>query len=173
MTRPDRIIPVEKIDEGLRLNDQNIRGLVESSQLLLSKDHDLHAISLAILGFEELGKFSELQTLQEAAKKTGDSSISVKDELFRSHPYKQRIAKRLMPEEATILVPAYFDKQYFDSKYFQTENITVEPEVRSECVFVDWIDNDWRVGIGTSCDRKRLQKLLESILQALDKLEER
>jgi AbiV family abortive infection protein len=170
MTRPDRIIPVAKLIEGLRLLDQNIRDFVKDSQVLLSGNHDSHAVALAIYAFEELGKYSELQRIQDEASKKAESTITVKDELFRSHQYKQTIAKKLVPQDVMILVPAYFDEKYFDPKYFQTKNISVEPHLRSECSFVDWIDNDWRIGIGTTCDAERLRKFLKAVLQTLDVL---
>jgi AbiV family abortive infection protein len=171
MTRPDRVIPLAKVTEGLRLLDANIRAFVTDSQALLSEGHDSHAIALAIYAFEELGKYSELQRLQEEATKKEATTIVVKDELFQLHPYKQDIAKKLLPEESMILMPAYFDERYFSPKYFWTRTVSVKPSLRSECTFVDWIDDDWRIGIGTTCDAARLRKFLTSVQEALDRLE--
>lgn len=169
VARPDRIIPLVKLPEGLSLLDQNIRDFVVDSKMLVSKGHGWHAIALAIFAFEELGKYEELQRLGDESQSRGEDKVRVKDALFRSHPYKQDIAGKLIPKDAMILMPSYFDETYFDPKFFQTENETVDrPNLRSECTFVDW-DNDWRHG--APHDTEQLKKFLDAVLDALNKLE--
>jgi AbiV family abortive infection protein len=171
MAHPDRVIPIARLPEGLRLCAQNIRDFVADAQLLLSKGHGLHAIALAIFAFEELGKYSELHRLAAEAIKKGENNVIVKDALFRSHDYKQDIAKRLVPSDSMILLPTYFDHKYFDPEFFQTEDVTVgtNPKLRTECVFVDWVEADWR--FGTPHDTERLKKFLNSIMDELNKLD--
>jgi AbiV family abortive infection protein len=169
MDHPDRIIPITKLQEGLHLLAQNIRVFVVDAEMLLSKGHGWHAIALAIFAFEELGKYAELQRLGEESGKKGGSTISAKDALFRSHSYKQDFARRLVPKDAMILLPAYFSSKYFDPKFFGTENVTPTNPLRVQCVFVDWIESDWLHG--TPHDTVRLKKFLSSIVDALNKLE--
>ncbi|MGD0422486.1 MAG: AbiV family abortive infection protein [Candidatus Bathyarchaeia archaeon] len=168
MGNPDRIIPLTRLPEGLRLCAQNIRDFVVDAEQLLSKGHDYHAVALAIFAFEELGKYSELKKLGEEATKTGTTNVTVKDDLFRLHDYKQNIAKQLLPVDTMILIPAYFSDIYFSPKYFRTKAVKVEPSLRLECVFVDWINDDWRYG--TPHDTERLKKFLGAIIDALNKL---
>lgn len=157
-----------RIAEGLRLCAQNIRDFVADAETLLLKGHGWHAIALAIFAFEELGKYAELQRIKESSENVQDTT-SVRDALFRSHDYKQGFAKRLVPSDAMILLPKYFDDRYFDPKFFQTDEVTVKPSLRLECVFVDWLDGDWR--IGAPHDTERLRKFLNAILEVLNKLD--
>jgi AbiV family abortive infection protein len=167
MARSDRVIPVSKLPEGIRLCAQNIRDFIVDANMLLSKGHGLHAIALAIFAFEELGKYAELQRLKESNK--NKDTVSVPDALFYRHDYKQEVARKLVSEEDTILLPAYFDSKYFSPKYFQTEEVTPTPILRTQCVFVDWVDEDWR--FGTPHDTERLKTFMNAILAALYKLE--
>ena len=170
VARPDRIIPLAKLPEGLSLLDQNIRDFVVDSKMLVSKGHGWHAIALAIFAFEELGKYEELQRLGDESQSRGEDKVRVKGALFQSHQYKQDIARKLIPKDAMILMSRYFDETYFDPEFFQTENETVDrPNLRSECTFVDWIDNDWRHG--APHDTEQLKKFLNAVLDALNKLE--
>jgi len=168
LAHPDRIIPLTRLPEGLRLLAQNIRDFVVDARQLLSKGHGYHAVALAIFAFEELGKYSELKRLGEESSRMGNSNITVKDSLFRSHDCKQEIAKQLLPPDTMILIPAYFSDRYFSSKYFETEEVRVQPNLRLECVFVDWLDDDWRYG--TPHDTERLKKFLDAVMDALNKL---
>jgi AbiV family abortive infection protein len=166
MSHPDRIIPVAKLSEGLRLCARNIRDFVTEAELILTKGHGWHAIALAIFAFEELGKYAELRRIKESVK-SGQDNVNVKDALFRSHDYKQNFARKLIPKDAMILLPACFDDACFDPKVFQTENETVDrPNLRSECTFVDWIDNDWRHG--APHDTEQLKKFLNAVMDALN-----
>ncbi|MCJ7768463.1 AbiV family abortive infection protein [Candidatus Bathyarchaeota archaeon] len=165
MSHPDRIIPVAKLPEGLRLCAQNIREFVADAQTLLSKGHGWHTIALAIFAFEELGKYAELRRIKESVK-SGQDKVNVKDALFRSHDYKQNFARKLIPKEAMILLPAYFNNKYFGPEFFQTENVTPSDTLRVQCVFVDWIDDDWRYG--AAHDTERLKKFLNAIMDALN-----
>jgi AbiV family abortive infection protein len=165
---PDRIIPLSRLLEGLRLCAQNIRDFVVDARQLLSKGHGYHAVALAIFAFEELGKYSELKRLGEQSNRIGASNVTVKDDLFRSHDYKQKLAEQLLPAETMILIPAYFSSTYFSSRYFETEEVKVEPTLRLECVFVDWLGDDWRYG--TPHDTERLKKFLSAVIDALNKL---
>ena len=177
VARPDRIIPLAKLPEGLRLLGKNIRDFVVDSEMLVSKGHGWHAITLAIFAFEELGKYEEelgkyeeLQRLGDESRRRGEDKVRVKGALFRSYQDKQGIARKLIPKDAMILMPSYFDETYFDPKFFQTENETVDrPNLRSECTFVDWIDNDWRHG--APHDTEQLRKFLNAVMDALNKLE--
>jgi AbiV family abortive infection protein len=168
LVHPDRVIPLSRLAEGLRLCAQNVRDFVVDAERLLSEGHGYHAVALAIFAFEELGKYSELKKLGEETIKTGASSLTVKDDLFRSHEYKQKIAKQLIPVDAIILLPAYFSDKYFDPEYFGAKEVSVEPHLRLDCVFVDWLDGDWRYG--TPHDTERLKKFLNAIIIALNKL---
>jgi AbiV family abortive infection protein len=165
---PDRIIPLTRLPEGLRLCAQNIRDFIVDAENLLSKGHGYHAVALAIFAFEELGKYSELKRLGEQSSKMGASNVTVKDGLFRSHDHKQKIAQQLLPAETMILIRAYFSDVYFSPKYFGTEEVRVEPNLRLECVFVDWLGDDWRYG--TPHDTERLKKFLDAVMNALNKL---
>ncbi len=164
MGYPDRLIPVSRLQEGLKLCAQNVRDFVIDAEQVLLKGHGYHAVALAIFAFEELGKYSELKRLGEDANKTSAANLTVRDDLFRSHDYKQNVAKQLIDRDAMILLPAYFDSAYFD-----TEEVAVEPNLRLECVFVDWLEKDWRYG--TPHDTERLRKFLNAIMEALSKLE--
>jgi len=168
MAHPDRIIPVSKLPEGLRLCAQNVRDFVVDAENAMSKGHGWHAIALAIFAFEELGKYYELKRLGEEARKNGLSDLMVKDNLFRSHTTKQIVARKLVPSHAIILLPESFDKQYFDSKSFQTEPVTVSPNLRLECAFVDWLDGAWT--LGAPHDTERIKTFLNSIMDALNNL---
>ena len=168
MAHPDRIIPLTRLSEGLRLLAQNIRDFVVDARQLLSKGHGYHAVALAIFAFEELGKYSELKRLGEESSRMGNSNITVKDALFRSHDCKQEIARQLLPVDRMILVPPLFSSMYFDPKFFATEEVRVKPNLRLECVFVDWIDDDWRHG--TPHDTERLKRFLDAVMDALNKL---
>jgi AbiV family abortive infection protein len=170
MPNPDRNIPVARLPEGLQLCAQNIRYFVEDSEMLLSKGHGYHAIALAIFAFEELGKYYELKRLGEEATAKGESSITVRDDLFTKHGYKQDIVKQnhLIPSETMVLLPKYFDETYFSPKYFGTIEVKTDPDLRLECTFVDWVDGDWRSG--TPHEAERLRKFLLAIIEALSKL---
>jgi len=169
MSRPDRIIPVIKLPEGLRLCAQNVRDFVNEAHLILSKGHGWHAIALAIFAFEELGKYSELKRLGGEAQENGLKEVKVKDELFRSYDTKQNIAKQLVPKQARTLLQGAFGSRNFDSRAFQTETVSVEPNLRLECVFVDWLGDDWR--LGAPHDTTRITMFLNPIVEALNKLE--
>jgi AbiV family abortive infection protein len=170
VARPDRIIPLAKLPEGLSLLDQNIRDFIVDSKMLVSKGHGWHAIALAIFAFEELGKYEELQRLGDEARRRGEDKVRAKDALFRFHQHKQKNARRLISKDAMILIPRYFSETYFSSKFFQTENESVDrPNLRLECTFVDWVDNDWQHG--APHDTEQLKKFLDAVLDALNKLE--
>ena len=162
------MIPLTRLQEGLKLCAQNIRDFVVDARQILLKGHGYHAVALAIFAFEELGKYSELKRLGEESSKTGTSNVTVKDALFRSHDCKQEIAKKLLPADAMSLIPAYFSDIYFSPKYFGTEEVRVESNLRLECVFVDWLDGDWRYG--TPHDTERLKKFLDAVMDELNKL---
>ena len=168
MGHPDRIIPLTRLPEGLRLCAQNIRDFVVDAEHLLSKGHGYHAVALAIFAFEELGKYSELKRLGEQSSKMGASNVTVKDDIFRSHDHKQKEAKQLLLAETMILIPAYFSDTYFGPPYFGTKEVRVDPNLRLECVFVDWLGDDWRYG--TPHDTERLKKFLDAVVNALNKL---
>jgi AbiV family abortive infection protein len=168
LAHPDRIIPLDRLAEGLRLCAQNVRDFIVDARLLLSKGHGYHAIALAIFAFEELGKYSELKTLGDEAKRLGMSSLTVKDVLFSRHDYKQNIAKNLLVPDAMMLLTADFDPKAFDPKAFATEDVAVEPILRLDCVFVDWRECDWIHG--TPHDTERLKVFLDAIMDALNKL---
>jgi AbiV family abortive infection protein len=167
MPHPDRIIPVARLSEGLRLCARNIRDFVTEAELILTKGHGWHAIALAIFAFEELGKYAELRRFRESSE--NKDSVPVPDALFRFHDYKQKLARELVPEDAMILLPTYFDSRYFSPEFFGTESVTPTPTLRTQCVFVDWIDGDWR--IGAPHDTERLKKFLNAIMDSLNKLE--
>ena len=172
MRHPDRLIPVAKLPEGLGLCAQNIRDFIVDAATLLSKGHGWHAIALAIFAFEELGKYAELRRIKESSKNAHD--VRVKDALFRSHDYKQELARQVVPSDSIILLPKYFGDKYFDSEFFGTENVTITPNLRAECAFVDWVDGDWLDRdwrIGTPHDTEQLKKFLDAVLDALNKLE--
>ena len=168
MGHPDRIIPLARLSEGLRLCAQNIRDLVVDAEIILSRGHGYHAVALAIFAFEELGKYSELKTLGEESRKRNESNVTVKDDLFRRHDHKQNIAKKLIPDDAMTILPAAFDARVFDPKAFQTEVVSVEPQLRLECVFVDWVEGEWQ--FGTPHDTEHIRKFLHAIMDALNKL---
>ena len=168
LVHPDRVIPLGRLEEGLDLCAQNVRDFVLDAKNLLSNGHGYHAVALAIFAFEELGKYSELKRLGEESAKIGASSLKVKDDLFRLHNYKQDIAKQLVPADTMILIPRYFSDTYFSPKYFGTKEVMVEPNLRLECVFVDWLNGDWRYG--TPHEPERLKKFLNAIIDALNKL---
>jgi AbiV family abortive infection protein len=144
-----------------------VRDFVADAQTLLSRGHGWHAIVLAIFAFEELGKYAELRRIKDSVK-SGQDKVNVKDALFRSHDYKQTIARELIPKDAMILLPASFDDASFDSEAFQTDDVTPSDTLRVQCVFVDWKDDDWCYG--TPHDTERLKEFLNAVINALNKL---
>jgi AbiV family abortive infection protein len=173
MTRADRVIPVTKLPEGLRLCANNVREFVADARNLIAKGHGWHAIALAMFAYEELGKYAELLRHSQSAK-GGQDSVNVKDELFSSHIYKYGIASKLIPEDAKIIVPGVaglFGSAYFDAAYFDigTPPVTPSDTLRAQCVYVDWVDDDWRHG--TPHDTEQIKKFLNSIIDTLSKLE--
>ena len=105
---------------------------------------------------------------REQSRKMGASNVTVKDDLFRLHDYKQKTAEQLLAAETMIPIPAYFSDTYFSPKYFGTKEVTVKPNLRLECVFIDWLGDDWRYG--TPHDTQRLNKFLEAVMNAPNKL---
>jgi hypothetical protein len=95
--------------------------------------------------------------------------VPVDDRLFYDHRHKQELARKLIPQDALILVPAYFDLQYFDTECFQTEDVEVSPTLRLDCVFVNWKDGKWVHGSDIETDR--IKKFTQAILDALNSLE--
>jgi AbiV family abortive infection protein len=171
--RPDRIVPVSRLPEGLRLCANNVRDFVVDAENLIAKGHGWHAIALAMFAYEELGKYDELLRHRQSAK-SGQDSVNVKDAIFSSHTYKYGIASKLIPEDAKIIVPevpGFFDSAYFDSAYFDigTPAVTPSDSLRAQCVYVDWVDDDWRHG--TPHDTDQIKRFLNSIIEALNKLE--
>lgn len=167
-SKPNRIIPVIKLLEGLRLCAQNVRDFVVDAENLISKGHGWHAIALAMFAYEELGKYKELHCHKQSAK-NGQGSVSVKDALFSSHSYKYAIASKLIPDKDKIILPAYFDDEYFNPKYFQDKDVTPSDKLRTQCVYVDWIEDDWRHG--TPHDTEQIRRFLKSIIASLVQLE--
>jgi hypothetical protein len=102
-------IPTNKIDDGLRLCDRNIRQFVKDVRILKKESSDYHAIALAIFAFEELAKYSELKKAKESATQ---STVKIDKRLLGgpgAHSYKQNIARKLIPSEAMIVMLAAFD----------------------------------------------------------------
>jgi AbiV family abortive infection protein len=168
-------IPVTQLDTGLKICAANIRQFVKDVDILLENSSIFHATTLAIFAVEELAKYSELERVKRLAN---GPTVQVDDRLFRSHPYKQGLAKKLISNEAWILAPAvfepaYFDSKYFDSRYFATGSskpeVTVSPTLRLDCSFVNWKDGGWVYGSGIQMDR--LKQFAENILDVLAEFE--
>jgi AbiV family abortive infection protein len=121
-----------------------------------------------MFAYEELGKYDKLLEHKQSTKGQQEN-VNVKDKLFRSHKEKYDRASKLISEEDKIILPACFDDKYFDSKVFQTEEVTPSDKVRAQCVYVDWIEDDWRHG--TPHDTEQIKRFLKAIIEALNKLE--
>ena len=134
----------------------------------MSKGHGWHAIALAMFAYEELGKYDKLLEHKQSVQNQQEK-VNVQDKLFRSHKEKYARASKLIPEEDKIILPAFFDDKYFNSKFFQTEEVTPSDKIRAQCVYVDWIEGDWRHG--TPHDTEQLKRFLKAIIEALNKLE--
>ena len=99
--RKDRVtgkieIPVSQIDIGLGLCAKNTRRFVEDVDILLENSSILHATALAIFAAEELVEYSELRKAKISAT---DPNGKVDGRLFWNHPYKQELAKDLLPKK--------------------------------------------------------------------------
>jgi AbiV family abortive infection protein len=160
------IIPVNKLNEGLRVCANNIRRFLLDIERLVQDVSDWHAVALAIFAFEELAKYSELKRAKEAAT---SSIVRVDRRLFWSHKYKQEIARKLVPLDAVELFPAGFNRQAFNSTFWNMETISVSPSLRLDCVFVNWENGEWTHG--SPILPERLKSFCKAILDALNHLE--
>jgi AbiV family abortive infection protein len=162
-------IPADKIGDGLRLCDRNIRQFAKDVRILLKESSDYHAIALAIFAFEELAKYSELRKAKESATQ---GTVKIDKRLLGgpgAHRYKQDIARKLIPPEAMIVMPAAFDPAHFDSKHFMTEDVKVSPTLRLDCVFVNWKEEEGRWDLGCPVLPDQIRKFTDAILDELEK----
>ena len=162
-------IPTDKIGDGLRLCDRNIRQFAKDVRILLKESSDYHAIALAIFAFEELAKYSELRKAKESAT---HSSVKIDKRLLGgpgAHRYKQEIARKLIPPKAMIVMPSLFDPARFDSKYFMTDDVEVSPTLRLDCIFVNWKEEEERWDLGCPVLPAQITKFTDAILDALEK----
>lgn len=162
-------IPISTIDDGLRLCDRNIRQFAKDVRVLLRESSDYHAIAMAIFAFEELAKYSELRKAKESGT---ENSVKVDKRLLggpEAHIYKQKIASKLIPPEAMIVMPAGFDPAYFDSKYFMTVDVRVSPPLRLDCLFVNWKEEERTWDLGCPVIPDQIMKFTDAILNELEK----
>jgi len=159
-----RIIPVDRLQEGMNLCARNIRGYLQDVQKLLDNPHDCsdwHAVMLAIFAFEELAKFAQLK---EAKARAATGNVEIDDQLFSKHKYKQELAGKLIDKKSLKLI----DKTSLEPS-FRGETVTITPSLRLDCAFVDWENDQWTHG--TPLIPNNLRKFKESIAQALCSLE--
>jgi len=162
-------IPTNKIDDGLRLCDRNIRQFVKDAHILMKESSDYHAIAFAIFAFEELAKYSELKKAKESATQ---STVKIDKRLLggrEAHRYKQNIARKLIPPEAMIVMPAGFDPAGFDSKGFTTEDVEISPPLRLDCLFVNWKEEEGTWDLGCPVLPDQIKKFTDAILNELEK----
>ena len=159
-----RVIPVDRLHEGIRLCARNIRGYLNDVRLLLDQPDGLshwHAVVLAIFAFEELAKLDQLKKAK--AKATADK-VEIDDRLFSDHKYKQELARELIDKESLKLID---EASLLPA--FRSETVEISPYLRLDCAFVDWKDGQWIHG--TPLIPNNLRKFRESIAQALCSLE--
>jgi len=162
-----RIIPVNKLQEGMNLCARNIRGYLQDVQKLLDNPHDYsewHAVMLAIFAFEELAKYYELKKAKEEAATNKVDKVEMDDRLFRNHEYKQELARELIDKDFIRLI----DEASLPPG-FRGETVEISHRLRLDCAFVDWRDDQWIHG--TPLMPSNLRKLKESIALALLSLE--
>jgi len=164
-------IPVQKLDEGLKLCAKNIRRFKKDVEVLLKSASDWHAIALAIFACEELGKY---RALLEAKKTASGGTGQVNKLIFgfggrRSHEHKMQLAQKLLPAQALTLIPRYVISSTHDPIII--DKVEVSAPVRLACLFVDWNPEtrDW--DFGTPISRDHLIGLVDAVIAALNKLE--
>jgi AbiV family abortive infection protein len=161
-------IPRNKIDDGLKRIARNIRSFSKDVDLLLKSRSDWHAIALAIFALEELGKYNALQEAKRTA--TGTASVKINKKLFVNHAYKQAIAKGLLPDKTWTLLPRVVLLDPEDSsKHVLSHSVKVSPQLRLDCLFVDWKDGNWNFGFPES--REHVRDFVHAIEDALWVLE--
>lgn len=168
------VIPLDKVDEGLRLIGFNIQSLYQDHYTLMQAGSPWHANVMAIFALEELVKYFVLKRDKKLALETQETSIKVDERLFgrgrNSHQYKLDIAREqeLIPLDAWTIHTAAFDKAAFDSAAFDTEDVTVSTALRTRNIFVDWTNGKWEVG--SLSESTRTKKFVDLIMEKLVQL---
>ncbi|MGA3108165.1 MAG: AbiV family abortive infection protein [Candidatus Bathyarchaeia archaeon] len=137
------VIPVAKLNEGIELCAGTIRQLAHDAYVLLDRTIPSvwSALVLAIFAYEELAKCAELTTKNDSAGREGE--VKIDKRFFTDHVFKQNVAREIVGNAATELLPSGFDEAYFDSSYFDTKPMSVSHDLRVNCVFVSWRDDKW------------------------------
>jgi len=157
-------IPINRLDEGIRLCANNIRRFLQDVELLLKNSSEWHAIAMAIFAYEEIAKYAELKKAKSTA--TSDS-VEICSRLFYDHEYKQDIAYELIEDNESVVLLAESDLL----PHFQTEKVEVKPKLRLDCLFVDWCEKNEQWRHGQPYLPSNIRRFKEEIAKALDRLQ--
>lgn len=142
-----RIIPKEKMAEGIIFCKENALDFLACSELLIKADKSNYGVILFQFAKEEIGKLAMLLDV------SNDSSelISVPEDVFTNHSTKDRKAVDFFGRDAWLI------KGGFDDEGFQIINtfkgfekpIRTNHDVRLKCTFVnfDKEQKKWVLGI--------------------------
>jgi AbiV family abortive infection protein len=171
------VIPLDQVNEGLRLVANNIRAFIQDHYALMQQGSTWHAVAIAIFALEELTKYHQLKRQKETATCNNLQSVEVDERLFgygrSAHEFKLKIAKeeQLIPSEAWTINTAKFDSAFFDSAYFDTKDVVIDATLRTTNWYVDWKNGKWQIGT-EALETLRLKNFADAIIVALEHLEE-
>ncbi len=142
-----RIIPKEKMAEGINLCKKNALDFLASSELLVEAGKSNYGVILFQFAKEEIGKLALLLDVSNNSSEL----ISVPEEVFTNHLTKDRKAVDLFGRDVWLI------KGGFDDKGFQVINtfkgfekpIRTNHDVRLKCTFVNFDEGQekWVLGI--------------------------
>jgi len=159
-------IPIDKIDQGIKLCLTNVKLYINDSRRLMEAGSVEHVVVLVIFAAEELAKASILS--KRLYEQKGRDAIEVETKLFRgrgAHEFKMKEAKQLLGDS---LILESSRVGYAELPFTLGEEVVASPELRLQCAFVDFEDGKWK--FGTSYSRANLEDLLRKIEDEVSRL---
>ena len=131
-----RIIPEEKMNEGIQLCKDNALGFLSCSELLVESGKSKYGIILFQFAKEEIGKLAMLMDVKNDLNELNSVSVDV----FTDHSNKDRKAVDLFGKDTWLIKGGFDDKGFEIINTFKgfEKPIRTNHEVRLKYTFVNY-----------------------------------
>ena len=139
-----RIVPRERMQEGIDLCKRNIVDYLKDTRIIANEGRLYHAVISLEFAVEELGK---LLFLKETMKNEASDIIAIDGFEFCSHNNKvKRALEFLDPQNKyRILFSGFCVRGLFVAGLLAGET-EINSTTRLDCAFVDFLDKKWTIG---------------------------
>ena len=153
-----REIPKNHFPKGVEKCKENIIDFLNESRTVMATGKIYHAYVSFEFALEEYGK---IKMLKQSLVNTIGDKVLVNNKVFKSHENKCEEAISALGSEFEAIYDGVWEKGVWAPGVWYEEETEVSHNTRLKCAFVDYLNNDWVIGV--TLNRANLSHLIDEL----------